>query len=61
MDKEKKKLALNMFNRVVGSSSTGQVLNIIARFKKNASMVRISRNFFNRLMHTKTGKVLKFF
>ena len=50
-----------MFARVAGNSETGQVINIINRFKKNASMVRISRNFFNRLMQTKTGKVLKFF
>ena len=50
-----------MFNKVIGNSSTGQVMNIIHRFKKNASMVKISKNFFNRLMHTKTGKVLKFF
>jgi hypothetical protein len=61
MDQEKKKLALSMFNKVMGNSSTGQVINIIAMFQKNASMVRISRNFFNRLMNTKTGKVLKFF
>jgi len=61
MDQEKKKMALNMFNRAMGNSATGQIINIIARFQKNASMVRISRNFFNRLMHTKTGKIMKFF
>lgn len=61
MDKEKKKLALSIFTRAMGNSSTGQILNIISRFKKNASVVRVSRNFFNRLMHTKAGKVVQFF
>lgn len=54
-------MALQMFTRVLGNSSTGQVMNIISLFQKNAKMVQISRSFFNRLMNTKTGKVLKFF
>lgn len=61
MDKEKKKMALNMFNKVIGNSATGQVLNIIERFRKNASIGKVAKSFFNRLMHTKAGKVIKFF
>lgn len=61
MDKEKKKLALNIFNKVIGNSSTGQVINIIQKFKKNATTTKIAKNFFNRLMNTKTGKVIQFF
>lgn len=61
MDKEKKMLALGLFNKVIGNSSTGQVISIINKFKKNASMTKIAKNFFNRLMQTKTGKVIKFF
>lgn len=61
MDKQSKKMALSIFNKVAGNSATGQVISIISKFKKNASMVHISRNFFNRLMQTKTGKVINFF
>lgn len=61
MDKEKKKLALGIFNKVIGNSTTGQVINIINKFKTNATTTRVARNFFNRLMNTKTGKVIQFF
>lgn len=50
-----------MFTNVIGNSQTGQVMKIIQKFQKNASIVNISRKFFNRLMTTKTGKVLSFF
>ena len=61
MDKEKKTMALRFFKKVIDNSSTGQVIGTIKLFQKNASMTRISRNFFNRLMSTKTGKILNFF
>ncbi len=61
MDKESKKMALAIFNKVIGNSATGQTINIISKFKKNASMGKIAKTFFNRLMQTKTGKVLQFF
>lgn len=61
MGKEDKKKALEMFNRVMGNSKTGQILNIISLFQKNAKVVKVAKAFFNRLMHTKAGKVLGFF
>jgi len=61
MDKETKKKALSIFTKVMNNSSTGQVISIITKFQKNAKMVQISKAFFNKLMNTKTGKVLKFF
>jgi hypothetical protein len=45
----------------MGSSKTGQVLHIIELFQKNAKITKVAKNFFNRLMHTKAGKVLSFF
>jgi hypothetical protein len=54
-------MALGIFNKVIGNSSTGQVIGIINKFKKNASMTKIGKAFFNRLMQTKTGKVIQFF
>lgn len=50
-----------MFTNVIGNSQTGQVMNIIQKFQKNAKIVQISRKFFNKLMSTKTGKLLNFF
>lgn len=61
MDKEKKKLALGIFNKVMGNSKTGQVLHVIELFQKNVKVVKVAKNFFNRLMNTKAGKVLGFF
>jgi len=54
-------MALAMFNKVMDSSQTSQVLHIIELFKKNLKVVKVSKNFFNRLMNTKAGKVMSFF
>lgn len=54
-------MALGMFNKVLGSSKTGQVIQIIELFQKNAKVVRVAKKFFNRLMNTKAGKVMSFF
>jgi hypothetical protein len=61
MDADKKKMALGMFNKVMGSSKTGQIIQIIESFQKNAKVVRVAKKFFNRLMNTKAGKVMSFF
>lgn len=45
----------------MGNSKTGQVLEIISCFKKNMKVVKVAKSFFNKLMNTKTGKVLSFF
>ena len=50
-----------MFSKVIDNSTTGSVINIIRQFNKNSKVVKISKSFFNRLMNTKTGKVLGFF
>ena len=61
MGNDQKTQALKMFTNVIGNSQTGQIMNIIQKFQKNASIVKISRKFFNKLMTTKTGKVISFF
>jgi len=54
-------MALQMFNKLLGNSTTSQTVNIINMFKKNATTTKIAKAFFNRLMQTKTGKVIGFF
>jgi hypothetical protein len=49
-----------MFNKAMGNSKAGQLINIITLFQKNAKIVKVARSFFNRLMNTKTGKVMQF-
>lgn len=61
MSIEKKKTALQFFNKVIGNSTHHQLQNIIYKFKKNHHIGQISRNFFNKLLMTKSGKVIKGF
>ena len=61
MGRGRKKDALQIFNKVLGNSTAGQIVRIIGQFHTNAKTTKVARAFFNRLMHTKTGKVLGFF
>jgi hypothetical protein len=54
-------MALGIFNKVMGSSQTGQIIQIIELFQKNSKVVKVAKKFFNRLMNTKAGKVMSFF
>lgn len=49
-----------MIGKAIGNSKAGQLINIISLFQKNARLVKVARSFFNRLMNTKTGKVVQF-
>jgi hypothetical protein len=49
-----------MIGKAIGNSKAGQLINIISLFQKNAKLVKVARSFFNRLMNTKTGKVVQF-
>ncbi len=49
-----------MIGKAIGNSKAGQLINIISLFHKNARLVKVARSFFNRLMNTKTGKVVQF-
>ena len=37
------------------------MIKTIQLFKKNAKITKISKNFFNKLLQTKSGKVVKLF
>jgi hypothetical protein len=50
-----------MFTKVLYGSEQTQLISLIRKFKINANVTDISRKFLNRLMQTKSGKVLSFF
>ena len=54
-------MALQIFNKVLGNSTAGQLVRVIGQFHTNAKTTKVAKAFFNRLMHTKTGRVLGFF
>ena len=59
--KKKKTDALKIFTNVLGGSQQSQTVDIIHKFKKNLHITQISRNFLNRLLRTKSGKVIQLF
>ena len=61
MEGEKKKTALKVFNNALKNSEHGQVIQAIQLFNKNLRISKVSRNFFNKLLQTKSGKVVKLF
>ena len=60
-EKTQKKTVLKIFANVLGGTETIQVRQIIEKFHKNSSIARISKNFLNRLLKTKSGKVVQLF
>ena len=46
---------------MLGGSQQSQTIEIIHQFKKNLHITQISRNFLNRLLRTKSGKVIHLF
>jgi hypothetical protein len=50
-----------MFTRALEGSEKNQVALTIQKFKTNAIVTDISKKFFNRLLQTKTGKLVQFF
>lgn len=50
-----------MFANVLGGSESILVRQIIDKFHKNLAISKISRNFLNRLLKTKSGKVVQLF
>ena len=58
---EKKTVALKFFNNVIHKSEHGNILRMIEKFKKNVAISKISKNFFNKLLQTKSGKVVRLF
>ena len=60
MDNEKKTLALAMFTKALDGSEKNMVIDSIRKFKLNSTVTDISKKFFNRLLHTKTGKIMYF-
>lgn len=61
MDKQKKQVALQAFSKVLGKSKHQDAIDIIDKFKKNLHITKISKNFLNKLLRTKSGKVMQLF
>lgn len=60
MDNEKKTLALAMFTKALDGSEKNMVINTIRKFRLNLTLTDVSKKFFNRLLQTKTGKIMFF-
>ncbi len=45
----------------MATSQQGNILKAVSLFQMNSKVVKIAKSFFNRLMGTKTGKILGFF
>lgn len=60
MDTEKKTLALAMFTKALEGSEQTMVIDSIRKFRLNVVVTDISKKFFNRLLQTKTGKIIHF-
>jgi amino acid permease len=50
-----------MFTKVLGGSERLELQKIIQKFQKNVSITNISKNFLNKLLKTKSGKVFQLF
>lgn len=50
-----------MFSKVLGGSERLEIQKIIQKFNKNVSITNISKNFLNKLLKTKSGKVFQLF
>lgn len=61
MDKTTKKTALDMMKYALEGSEHSQIKEMIYKFQKNVSISKISKNFLNRLLKTKSGKVVQLF
>jgi hypothetical protein len=61
MDVSKKTLALQMFTKALEGSENTSIVDTIKKFRRNAIVTDVSKKFFNRLLQTKTGKVVSFF
>lgn len=61
MSNNDKKTALAIFQKVIGGNQTVQIKEIIAKFNKNVAITKISKNFLNKLLKTKSGKVFQLF
>ena len=59
--KKEKSAALKIFTNVLGNSEKSQVKDIVGKFKKNYHIQQISKNFLNKLLKTKSGKVIQLF
>lgn len=61
MDVSKKTLALQIFTKAIEGSETNSVINAINKFRMNSIVTDVSKKFFNRLLQTKTGKLVQFY
>ncbi len=61
MDKDKKTLALSIFTRAIEGSEKTLIIDSVRKFRLNAVVTDVSKKFFNRLLNTKTGKLVHFF
>ena len=59
MRNDQKKMAVQFFNKVIGKSENEQAGMVVEKFRMHFKIKRIAGNFINKLLHTKTGKMIK--
>lgn len=61
MDKQTKATILERINKIVQATSTQSVVAAIKKFYLNSKIQRIQRKFIEKLLQTKSGKVINAF
>jgi hypothetical protein len=61
MNKQTKGAILERINKIVQATSTQAVVKAIKKFNLNLKVEKIQRRFVERLMQTKSGKVINAF
>jgi len=61
MDKQSKAAILERISKIVGATSTAAVADTIKKFHMNFKIQKVQRKFMERLMQTKSGKVIHVF
>lgn len=61
MDKKAKASILERINKIVGTTSTAKVAETIKKFHMNFKIQKVQKKFIERLLQTKSGKVIQLF
>lgn len=61
INKKQKTTALRLFANVLGGTEVIQIKEALFKFQKNVAITKVSKNFFNRLLKTKSGRVVQLF
>ena len=61
MDRKTKMQILQRINKIVGTTSTQAVADTIKKFHMNFKIQRVQKKFMQRLLQTRSGKVINAF